>query len=191
MSITDLPPCGWRASTGLQYLQAVTFAQPPSGCVVAPVCSPPLPGCVYPMPAPGGFWFPAPAPPCLNLSRPASLPPPQFKAAPGVNFIAPKNITTLHIFIETGPPKDSSSKFKPWQIDSSKTVQDILEHHGKGSENWAIVEYHEAGDGNWKKGITVRYKDDRAKKEICKFGWTPRRRGPLSSVWLAIERVSK
>ncbi|KAI9685765.1 MAG: hypothetical protein M1822_004325 [Bathelium mastoideum] len=129
---------------------------------------------------------PKPAPP--KLPKPASFKPPKFEGSPGVNFIPPKNITTLFIFAEIGPPKNGSLKFQPWQIDSSKTVRDILDHLGKGDEKWNVVEYFEAGDGKWDKGITVGYKSDRAKKEISKFGWTPKRGGALPPVWLATEQ---
>ncbi|KAL9094372.1 MAG: hypothetical protein Q9165_003222 [Trypethelium subeluteriae] len=106
-----------------------------------------------------------------------------------VNVIPPKNVSTLFIFTEAGPPKQNGSlKFQPWQIDSTKTVQDILEHLGKGDDSWSLVEYHELGDGNWDQGTTVGYKDERAKKSISTFGWTPKRGGLLPPVWLATEK---
>ena len=195
MSMAVPPPCGWRASSGLQYVQAVKFAPSPNGYLVGPFCGPP-PGCCCPAPVPAGCLVmepppvaPAPkeAPKAIETPKPASFKPPTFNNS-CVNFIPPKNISTLFIFAEAGPPKKGALKFQPWQIDSAKTVRDILEHLEKGDGKWSLVEYYEVGDGNWTKGITVSYKDERAKKAIPRFGWTSKRGGTLPPVWLATEK---
>ena len=178
MSTTYFPPCGWRASSGLQYLQAV-----------APICCPPA-VCQCPTPVPSGclvLMSASAGPPTATPPTPASSSFPRFDN-PGVNVIPPKNVSTLFIFTKPGPPKQGSVKFQPWQVDSTKTVRDILDYLGKGDEKWSLVEYHETGDGNWDKGITVGYTTDRAKQGISKFGWTSKRSRTLPPVWLATER---
>ena len=69
------------------------------------------------------------------------------------------------------------------------TVGQAIAMLGGDSKKGAITEMFELGCGRWRKGRTIKCKDDKAKKTIKDVGWGAQRGGSiLSPVWVVITK---
>ena len=60
-----------------------------------------------------------------------------------------------------------------------------------GTEDHAVTEVTEKGDGLWVKNTTVKFKDERADNAIRTLGWTNKRgpQGGKPPVWLMLHKA--
>lgn len=178
-----VPPYGWNSPYG--YIPPVNapgpipFYPPPPPTTV-PFFYPPVPGM---MPPP-------------FASAPGATPP----AVPGINFpggqrtgtcyLYPQDVTTIHVIRDTKVWEitPTTPSFSIFQIETTATAQELIGRLG-GDADWAITEVFDRGGGKWTKGSSFAHKEDKAKDQIKKFGWTAKRGESQEPVWIVLHKA--
>jgi cleavage and polyadenylation specificity factor subunit 2 len=119
-----------------------------------------------------------------------------------MNYMFAPTHTMLHVFNKGAPIWEDKYKgqglaFKIFKVSTAFCVGEVIERvmGAKGDEakekckDWQCTEVHEAGDGKWMKGTTIKYGDDKAKGNLGSMGWGEKRGKALPPVWLVVHKA--
>ncbi|PNS16099.1 GrpE, mitochondrial [Sphaceloma murrayae] len=129
------------------------------------------------------------AEPEKKVPKPTPSKPPSLKA--GATFVYPRRNTYVHLIKTTKVWEAGKGKagwgFKIHRVPVSLSVVEFGEAVlGDGAAEWVVTEVVELGDGEWSKGTSFKFGDDKAKGTMRSFGWNERRGGELPPVWLVV-----
>jgi len=97
----------------------------------------------------------------------------------------PKGFTTVNLFRAQGSShrqkaflenlldgRVSEPSFEMWQFAASDNVGELLAHIGGNKDRYRVTEVREVGNGEWERGLTVKWADEPGRdRRLEAIGW--------------------
>jgi len=104
---------------------------------------------------------------------------------PGVETRGPKGCTTINLMRPTGSSSRQKAflgdllagripepSFEMWQFPASDNVGEFLTHIGGNKDRYRVTEVRELGNGEWDRGLTVKWADELGRdRRLEAVGW--------------------